>query len=71
MHPIMNSHTPTQRLYPDLVPTGTKLASPGNKYATDAAAEPNPLPPLVTTNTGMVKPKVGKYPDLWSNGDQT
>ena len=67
----MNSHTPTQRLYPDLVPTGTRLASPGSNYATDAAAEPNPLPPLVTTNTGMVKPKARTNPELWSSGDQT
>ena len=53
MHPIMNNHTPTQRLYPDSVPIGTKLANPGSKYATDAAAEPNPLPPLFITHPGV------------------
>ena len=52
---IMNDCKPTQRLYPDSVPTGTRLASPGSNYATDAAAEPNPLPPHFTTHV-MLRP---------------
>ena len=70
---IMNDCKPTQRLYPDSVPTGTGLASPGSNYATDAAAEPNPLPPLVTTHPGLAlgKTQSEKNPDSQPHGGQT